>query len=87
MVEFLIISKTGSVLYRSNDKDLISNLFNLKYSSKVGYKLVEVLSECLDPDNKGTYLSKGANPVINNTKVKVKHLYDLTNVNQISKLR
>ena len=55
---YQIISKTGKVYYSSPDIELITNKFySIKNKSK-GLKLVLVLAEVFDPDNKGTLLLK-----------------------------
>lgn len=56
-IEFCILSKTGKVIYRSNDFQLISEFWE-KFKNKIGYKFTLMLSENLDPNNKGTYLTR-----------------------------
>lgn len=84
---FAIISKTGKLLYRSNELDFLKNYFENNFLNKPGYKLVEIISEMIDPDNKGSFINTENPPKKRDkTKIKVNHLLKYTNIKEIKDL-
>ena len=88
MSNYMILSKTGRVLFRSNSEIAIrSKWLDVKDRQKLGLKLVCVLDEVFDENNVGTFIPEVELPKVESAKPNYKKLKKLWGLDHLAKLK